>query len=188
MCAGSDVILSMAEQARIEAIGSRRYAGVAANLAVMIDSHYLQEERIVAAEDTMQRRGLAVAAMLREVLAPALAPRRRFMLVEAWRLEIQPSIAARAARLEQALRDQFAFGLIVLEIVATLPPLPHAPLLPPAAAQRPTPKSDTDPGSIDRNMRSEGQAEGLKLVTQDADGSETLYGVAEKDRCAEPGN
>ena len=180
LCAGSDVILSMAEQARIETIGGRRYAGVAANLAVMIDSYYLQEERIVAAEDTMQRRGLAVAAMLREVLAPALAPRRRFMLVDAWRPQIQSSIAARAARLEQALRDQFAFGLIVLEIVATLPPLLHAPLLPPATAQRPTPKSDADPGSIDRNMRSEGQAEGLKLVTQEADGSETLYGAAEK--------
>ena len=97
LCASSDVILSMAEQARIEAIGSRRYAGVAANLAVMIDSHYLQEERIVAAEDTLQRRGLAVAAMLREVLAPAPAPRRRFMLVEAWRPQIQPSIGVHCA-------------------------------------------------------------------------------------------
>jgi cobaltochelatase CobT len=181
LCAGSEVILSMAEQVRIEAIGGRRYAGVATNLAVMIDSCYVQQERLVATEDTMQRRGLAVAAMLREVLAPALAPRRRFMPVEAWRLQIQPSIAARAARLEQALRDQFAFGLIVMEIVATLPPLLlHAPLLTPAAAPRPTPKSDMDPGSIDRNIRSEGQAEGLKLVTQEADGSETLYGVAEK--------
>jgi cobaltochelatase CobT len=180
LCAGSDVILSMAEQARIEAIGGRRYAGVAANLAVMIDSYYFQEERIVAAEDTMQRRGLAVAAMLLELLAPALAPGRRFMLVDAWRRQIQPSIAARAARLEQALHDQFGFGVIVLEIVATLPPLLHAPLLPPATAQRPALKSDTDPGSIDRNMRSEGQAEGLKLVTQEADGSETLYGAAEK--------
>jgi cobaltochelatase CobT len=180
LCAGSDPILSMAEQARIEAIGSRRYAGVAANLAVMIDSYYLQEERIVAAEDTLQRRGLAIAAMLREVLAPVLAPRRRFMLVEAWRLQIQPSIVARAARLEQALHDQFAFGLLVQEIVATLPPLLHAPLSPSGAAQRPTPKSDPDPGSIDRNMRSEGQAEGLKLVTEEADGSESLYGAAEK--------
>jgi cobaltochelatase CobT len=146
----------------------------------MIDSYYLQEERIVAAEDTPQRRGLAIAAMLREVLAPASALSRRFMLVEAWRPQIQPSIAARAARLENALHDQSGFGLIVLEIVATLPPLLHAPLLPPAAVQRPTPKSDTDPGSIDRNMRSEGQAEGLKLVTQEADGSETMYGAGEK--------
>ena len=116
----SAAIFEAAEQARVEAIGSRRWAGVAGNLDAFRDA--LSHERSDDLADNLDttRIGDAFVLWLREKLigrpvAPACRP-----LLAAWRAELEARVGARATALPALLEDQAAYGAALLELIGRL--------------------------------------------------------------------
>ncbi len=109
------------EQARVEAIGSRRMEGVAANLGAMLEDRYHRGARY---EDITDRADApiedAVALMVREALTGLKAPPSGQKIVDLWRDFIEERAGGDLARLSRSLEDQRAFARIVRDILSSL--------------------------------------------------------------------
>src|SRR6201995_3384965 len=103
-------VFEAVEQARVEAIGSRRMGGVAKNLAAMLDDRFHRgkfDEITDRADAPIEE---ALAMMVRERLTgqpPTPAARR---MVELWRTFIEARAGRDLARLEDKIEDQRKFG------------------------------------------------------------------------------
>src|SRR5271163_77254 len=113
-------VFEAVEQARVEAIGSRRMGGVAKNLSAMLDDRFhrgkfddITDRADAPIED-------ALAMLVRERLTGEAPPAAARKLVDLWR----PLIEARAGRdldrLERVLNDQRRFGDIVHDLLDCL--------------------------------------------------------------------
>src|ERR1700741_2313997 len=103
-------VFEAGEQARVEALGARRMAGVAANLAAMLDEQYRRQgfERITERTDSTMAGG--VRLLSREALTregPPGAARRRGGL---WRPWIQGRIGKDFGELDRTILDQDAYA------------------------------------------------------------------------------
>jgi cobaltochelatase CobT len=113
-------VFEAVEQARVEAIGSRRMHGVKTNLAAMLDDRFHRgkfDEITDRADAPIEE---AVAMMVRERLTgepPPLAARR---LVELWRTFIEDKAGGDLDRLEDLLDDQRKFGDAIHELLDSL--------------------------------------------------------------------
>src|SRR6516225_6777939 len=78
-------VFDAVEQARVEALGSRRMAGVTANLEAMLDEHYRRQgfERIT--ERTESTMAEAVRLLTREALTRERPPPSARRVVDLWR-------------------------------------------------------------------------------------------------------
>ena len=108
------------EQARVESIGARRMAGVAANIDAMLDDRYQrsQSDRIDSREDAPVEDALALIA--RERLTGLKPPPHAERLVDLWRDVIEERAGADLDRLTGAVDDQRHFAQIVRELLAHL--------------------------------------------------------------------
>ena len=108
------------EQARVEAIGSRRMQGVASNIAAMLDDRYHRSP--FAEARTREEAPLedAVAMLARERLTGLEPPRGAARLVELWRPFIEEKAGADLDRLSEALLDQRAYGRLVRKLLSSL--------------------------------------------------------------------
>ena len=108
------------EQARVEAIGSRRMQGVASNIAAMLDDRYHRSP--FAEARTREEAPLedAVAMLARERLTGLKPPRGAARLVELWRPFIEDKAGADLDRLSEALLDQRAYGRLVRKLLTSL--------------------------------------------------------------------
>jgi cobaltochelatase CobT len=113
-------VFDAVEQARVEAIGARRMAGVAQNLSAMLDDKFhrgkfddITDRADAPIED-------AVALMVRERLTGQAPPPAARKLVDLWR----PLIEGRAGRgldkLEDVIEDQRRFGDAVHDLLDQL--------------------------------------------------------------------
>ena len=113
-------IFDAMEQARVEAIGARRMAGVSQNLAAVLQDRY---ERAPYAE-VRQRADApiedALALLAREILTGAPPPQAAAHLVELWRETIESRAGADLYRLAEALQDQKAFAKLTRKILSDL--------------------------------------------------------------------
>ncbi len=149
-------VFDAVEQARVEALGSRRMAGVANNLSAMLEDKYHRgnfHEITDRADAPLED---AVALMVRERLTGASPPASSRKLVGLWRDWIEERAGNDLARLTAAIDDQDSFAGAVRELLVAL-------------------HMDDAPGSEAGEESEEGNAE---AGDQDAEGaSETAEGA-----------
>src|SRR5215469_4734378 len=108
------------EQARVEAIGSRRMGGVAKNLSAMLDDRFhrgkfddITDRADAPIED-------AVALMVRERLTGLQPPPAARKLVELWRPWIEDRAGRDLDRLGRLVEDQRRYGDVVHDLLDSL--------------------------------------------------------------------
>ena len=108
------------EQARVEAIGSRRMQGVASNITAMLDDRYHRSS--FAEARTREEAPLedAVAMLARQRLTGLEPPRGAARLVELWRPLIEEKAGADLDGLSNALLDQRAYARLVRKVLSSL--------------------------------------------------------------------
>ncbi len=113
-------VFEAVERARVEAVGARRMAGVADNLAAKTKARY----DIAPAREITEREDApldeALALLVREALTGTPPPEKARDIVEAWRPWVMHHAAPMMERLEDAANDQEAFGRIMREVLAAL--------------------------------------------------------------------
>jgi cobaltochelatase CobT len=118
--AAARAVFEAVEQARVEAIGTRRMEGVAQNLDAMIEERFQHSRYADIRERAEAPLEQAVALIVRERLTGQRPPKNAQKLVDLWR----PSIEQRAGRdldkLAASMEDQRGFGLSVRRLLAAL--------------------------------------------------------------------
>ena len=113
-------VFEAVEQARVEAIGSRRMGGVAKNLAAMLDDRFHRgkfDEITDRADAPIED---ALAMMVRERLTGETPPATARKLVDLWRPLIEERAGRDLDRLERVLDDQRRFGDVVHDLLDCL--------------------------------------------------------------------
>src|SRR5271155_6129289 len=114
------VVFEAVEQARVEAIGSRRMGGVKKNLAAMLDDrfHRGKYDEITDRADAPIEDALAM--LVRERLTGEEPPAAARKLVDLWRPLIEERAGRSLDRLERVLDDQRQFGDVVHDLLDNL--------------------------------------------------------------------
>ncbi len=113
-------VFEAVEQARVEAIGSRRMGGVKRNLAAMLDDRFHRgkyDEITDRADAPIED---AIAMIVRERLTGEAPPPTARKLVELWRPLIEERAGRDLNRLERVLTDQRRFGDVVHDLLDRL--------------------------------------------------------------------
>ena len=113
-------VFDAVEQARVEAIGSRRMAGVAKNLSAMLDDRFHRgkfDEITDRADAPIED---AVALLVRERLTGQAPPPAAKKLVDLWRPFIEERAGRGLDRLERLIEDQRRFGDAVHDLLESL--------------------------------------------------------------------
>ncbi len=113
-------VFEAVEQARVEAIGSRRMGGVARNLTAMLDDRFHRgkyDEITDRADAPIED---AIAMIVRERLTGEMPPATARKLVELWRPLIEERAGRNLDRLERVLTDQRRFGDVVHDLLDSL--------------------------------------------------------------------
>jgi cobaltochelatase CobT len=108
------------EQARVEAIGSRRMEGVAANLTAMLDDRYHRSPFAEARTREEAPLEEAVAMMARERLTGLKPPAGAERVTDLWRGFVEDKAAAELNRLSDAILDQRAYAKLVQKLLTSL--------------------------------------------------------------------
>ncbi len=103
-------VFEAVEQARIEALGSRRMVGVSANLAAVLDEQYRRQgfERIT--ERTESTMAEAVRLLTRQALTHEPPPPSARRVVDLWRPWLEARIAKDLGELDRAILDQDGYA------------------------------------------------------------------------------
>ena len=113
-------VFEAVEQARVEAIGSRRMLGVAGNLTAMLDDRYHRgkfDEITDRADAPIEE---AVAMLVRERLTGQAPPQAAKKLVDLWRPFIEERAGRGLDKLERLLEDQRKFGDAIHDLLESL--------------------------------------------------------------------
>ena len=113
-------VFEAVEQARVEAIGSRRMQGVASNLAAMLDDRFHRgkfDEITDRADAPIEE---AVAMLVRERLTGRAPPQAARKLVDLWRPFLEDRAGRDLDRLERLLNDQRKFGDVIHDLLDSL--------------------------------------------------------------------
>jgi cobaltochelatase CobT len=113
-------VFDAVEQARVEAIGARRMAGVKQNLAAMLDDRFHRSKFDEVTDRADAPLEEAVAMLVRERLTGAAPPPGARKLVDLWRPLIEDRAGRDLDRLEQLLEDQRRFGDAVHDLLDSL--------------------------------------------------------------------
>src|SRR3954449_10450382 len=113
-------VFEAVEQARVEAIGARRMAGVANNLTAMLDDkfHRGKFDDITDRADAPIEE--AVALMVRERLTGQAPPAAARKLVDLWRPFIEDRAGRELDRLEKLVEQQRRFGDVIHDLLDSL--------------------------------------------------------------------
>jgi cobaltochelatase CobT len=108
------------EQARVEALGARRMAGVAANLTAMLDEQYRRQgfERIT--ERTESTMAEAVRLLTREALTHEPPPPAARQVVDLWRPWLEGKIGRDIAELDRSILDQDTYARATRRLIQDL--------------------------------------------------------------------
>jgi cobaltochelatase CobT len=113
-------VFDAVEQARVEAIGSRRMQGVAGNLDAMLDDRFHRAryaDIAVRAEAPLED---ALAMIVRERLTGLRPPRNAQRIVDLWRPWIEERASAELDRLSLQIEDQRTFAGAVHKLLTAL--------------------------------------------------------------------
>jgi cobaltochelatase CobT len=103
-------VFEAVEQARVEALGARRMAGVASNLSAMLDEQYRRQgfERITERTDSTMAE--AVRLLAREALTRERPPPAARHVVDLWRPWLEGRIGKDFGELDRTILDQDAYA------------------------------------------------------------------------------
>src|SRR5437868_3832762 len=113
-------VFDAVEQARVEAIGARRMAGVAKNLAAMIDDRFHRgkfDEISDRADAPIEE---ALAMLVRQRLTGLAPPAAAKPVVDLWREVIEQRAGRNLDRLEDLVENQARFGDVVHDLLDDL--------------------------------------------------------------------
>jgi cobaltochelatase CobT len=108
------------EQARVEALGSRRMSGVGRNISAMLEDRYHRGNYQEISDRADAPLEDAVALMVRERLTGAAPPESSRKIVQLWRDWIEERAGGDLARLTGAIEDQQEFAGTVRDLLAAL--------------------------------------------------------------------
>jgi cobaltochelatase CobT len=113
-------VFDAVEQARVEALGARRMAGVAANLDAMLDEQYRRQgfERITERTDSTMAE--AVRLLTREALTKARPPPAARRVVDLWRPWLEGRIGKDFGELDRTILDQDAYARATRKLLQDL--------------------------------------------------------------------
>ena len=108
------------EQARVEALGTRRMVGVGQNMAAMLDEQYRRQgfERIT--ERTEGTLAEAVRLLTREALTHEPPPPAARGVVDLWRPWLEGKIARDISELDRAIEDQDSYARATRRLIQDL--------------------------------------------------------------------
>src|SRR5438067_11092108 len=113
-------VFEAVEQARVEAIGSRRMAGVAKNLTAMLDDHFHRGKFDEITDRADAPLSDALAMRVRERLTGMAPPAAARKMVDLWRPILEDKIGTRLDRLDRIAEDQTKFGDAVHDLLSAL--------------------------------------------------------------------
>jgi len=114
------VIFEAVEQARVEALGSRRMAGVAANLSALLDEQYRRQGFERVTERTEGTMAEAVRLLTREALTKEPPPPAAKKVVDLWRPWLEGKIAKDLSELDKQILDQDAYARTTRRLIQDL--------------------------------------------------------------------
>jgi cobaltochelatase CobT len=108
------------EQARVEALGTRRMAGVAANLSAMLEERYRRQgyEHMTERNDTTLVE--AIRLLAREALSQMPPPRSAKKVVDLWRPVIESRIARDLMELGKLIENQDSYATATRQLLQDL--------------------------------------------------------------------
>lgn len=113
-------VFEAVEQARVEAIGSRRMAGVAKNLTAMLDDHFHRGKFDEITDRADAPLSDALAMLVRERLTGLAPPAAARKMVDLWRPLLEDKIGPRLDQLSRLTEDQAKFGDVVHDLLSAL--------------------------------------------------------------------
>ncbi|MHB2168505.1 cobaltochelatase subunit CobT [Alsobacter sp. R-9] len=113
-------VFDAVEQARVEAIGSRRMAGVAGNLSAMLEDRYHRGNYHEITDRADAPLEDAVAMIARERLTGLKPPPAAQRIVDLWRPWIEERAGAELDKLGTSLEDQRGFARSVRDLLVSL--------------------------------------------------------------------
>jgi cobaltochelatase CobT len=113
-------VFDAVEQARVEAIGSRRMTGVAKNLTAMLDDHFHRGKYDEITDIADAPLSDALAMMVRERLTGLAPPAAARKIVDLWRPYLEDKIGKRLDQLSRLTEDQAKFGDVVHDLLSEL--------------------------------------------------------------------
>ena len=113
-------VFEAVEQARCDAIGARRMAGVASNLAAMLEDRYSRANFEGIVERAKAPLEDALAMLVRERLTGQSPPKAVAKVVDLWRDWIEARAGKDLDRLAGDVEDQRAFGKAVHKLLTSL--------------------------------------------------------------------
>jgi len=111
-------VFEAVEQARCEAIGSRRMEGVASNIGAMLDERYGKGNYATVSERADVPLEDAVALLVRERLTGLETPPSAKKIVDLWRPWIESRAGDDLDALDRSIEDLRAFGKLVHKLLA----------------------------------------------------------------------
>lgn len=113
-------VFDAAEQARVEAIGASKMAGMAGNLNAMVRDRFENSELAEVRERSEAPLEEALGLMVRQKLTGQAPPEKAQRLVELWRPWIEARAGEQLLELAGNLDDQLAYGRLTREIISAL--------------------------------------------------------------------
>src|SRR6201998_492495 len=113
-------VFEAVEQARVEALGSRRMAGVAKNLTAMLDDHFHRGKFDEITDRADAPLSDALAMLVRERLTGLAPPAAARKMVDLWRPVLEDKVGQRLDRLDRLAEDQARFGDAVHDLLSAL--------------------------------------------------------------------
>jgi cobaltochelatase CobT len=150
-------VFEAVEQARVEAIGSRRMEGVSSNLSAMLEDRYHRgtyAEFTDRADAPMED---AVALMVRERLTGLAPPKSAQKIVDLWRPIIESRAGEELGKLDASIENQLAFGRAIQKMLANLDLIDEA-----AIDQNETGEEDGADQDQESQEQEEGEADDLE--------------------------
>ncbi len=113
-------VFEAVERARIEALGSNRMPGMAANLTARVEDQYAHGRYAEITDRADAPLEDALALMVREQLTGTLPPKTARALVDLWRPWIEERAGRTLSQLSQFADDQAGFAQVMRDVLKTL--------------------------------------------------------------------
>ncbi|HLJ62574.1 MAG TPA: cobaltochelatase subunit CobT [Stellaceae bacterium] len=149
------------EQARVEALGARRMAGVADNLASMLQERYRRQGFEMMGERNDTTLIEAIRLLARESLTGTKPPPAASRMVEAWRPFLEGKIGRDLLELNRHIGDQESYGKLARRLLHDLE-LDQGELDPDSAEESGGSEEEGGQDQSDRGEGGEGAAEGAE--------------------------
>ncbi|MCU0894291.1 MAG: cobaltochelatase subunit CobT [Rhodospirillales bacterium] len=164
-------IFDAVEEVRVQAIGSRKMAGVAANLDALLEESCRTKGfgRPEGGDETYFTE--AVSLLVRERLMGGRSPAAAEALLERWRPLLQERCSEQLSHITEAVLDQRAFAAMVLQMMRSLGLMDDEPFAP-ESEETPEQGDDEDQSEQSQNRSEGAEGGGAEMAMSSAGGAD----------------